>query len=62
MIELLKSENLTAIDEKIKMSICTLCNGLKRTECEVVIEDNITPISITAYWVKDIIRIDIKFK
>lgn len=49
--------------EAIDSVMFGLNNGLKRAEIPILISKHLEPIAeITGYWVKDIMRIDIKFK
>jgi hypothetical protein len=57
----LELKAINSIRDDVTALIMALSNGLKKAECDVTVGDDAPIASISAYWVGDLIRIDIKF-
>lgn len=57
-------EDTGKFTEPILKILVQLGNGIKKTEIEkeITVGDEVVIANVKGYWVKDIIRIDIKFR
>lgn len=56
------NNDLPKVKAKICQALSTINDGAKRCDLEVDIGDDINPLIITAYQVKEILRIDLRIK
>jgi len=55
-------DDLDNVANKVLEVLTALANGAKRIDKDVDIGDGLDSMVVTGYWVKDVLRLDIKIK
>jgi len=59
---IIAQEDLIKFQETVDEVLSQIAGGKQRVDEYVQLGDDFNPVIVTGYWVKDIIRIDIKVK